>query len=150
MFEIERKFLVDKDKWEKIVCEESFEIKQGYIFNDEKGVLRVRIKRNKGFITIKSANSGLKRLEFEYETPLKEAEELLEKMCDKYISKTRFHYHFDNHLWEIDVFHDKLSPLILAEVELKDENEVFEFPDFIIEEVTSNKSYYNAELINRA
>lgn len=150
MFEIERKFLIDITKWDITMCSESFKIKQGYIFDDaKKGVLRVRTKADKGFLTIKSANAGLKRLEFEYEIPIEDAENLLQMMCEKVLSKTRYHYHLNGKLWEIDVFHGKLSPLILAEIELVSENESFEIPNFIQEEVTGKREYYNSELIKQ-
>lgn len=149
MLEIERKFLVDPAKWNNVTKPEGITIKQGYIFDTEKGVLRVRIKGSQGFLTLKSANTGITRQEFEYEIPLNEAEELLETFCNSYISKTRYIINHHNHTWEIDVFHNQLAPLLLAEIELADESEHFLLPDFITEEVTHDERYYNSNLIKQ-
>jgi len=150
MVEIERKFLIDADKWNAVKPKTGIAIRQGYIFNEEKGVLRVRIKGEKGFLTIKSKNVSATRLEIEHEIPLNEATVLLEKMCDRFLSKTRYLFNFEGHLWEIDEFENRLAPLILAEIELKSEDEGFVRPDFITQEVTENPAYYNSELIKNA
>lgn len=149
MVEIERKFLVDQEKWKLSRPENGILIRQGYIFDTVKGVLRVRIKGTKGFLTIKSQTISMTRTEFEYEIPLTEAELLLDKMCDNSLSKTRYSVKSGEHIWEVDEFHGKLSPLILAEIELKSESEVVELPDFTTKEVTFDKQYYNSELIKR-
>ena len=149
MKEIERKYLVDSEKWKAVVKGSGKAIQQGYIFNEDKGVLRVRIKGKKGFITVKSKNEGMTRLEYEYEIPAQEAKELLESMCDNYISKTRYEVFMNEHMWEVDEFHGKLAPLILAEIELNDEQESFQLPNFVTEEVTFDNRYYNSELIKQ-
>lgn len=149
MQEIERKFLVDTAKWTNFPKGNGNTIKQGYVFNEDKGVLRVRITNGLGFLTVKSQNIGATRLEFEYEIPLSDAEKILETMCSTYLSKTRFAVKIGKHTWEIDEFHGTLAPLLLAEIELTSEDEPFELPDFVLEEVTSDKRYYNSELIKR-
>ncbi len=149
MKEIERKFLVDSEKWKSAQKDSGKSIQQGYIFNESNGVLRVRIKGSQGFITIKSQNKGMTRLEFEYEIPLNEAEELLQTMCPVYLTKTRFKTLIGEHTWEVDEFHGKLAPLILAEIELREEKELFQLPDFVTREVTFDNNYYNSELIKK-
>ncbi|OJX39170.1 MAG: hypothetical protein BGO87_04085 [Flavobacteriia bacterium 40-80] len=149
MVEIERKFLVNEEKWRQSCPENGVLIRQGYIFDTEKGILRIRIKGTKGFLTVKSQTVSMTRSEFEYEIPVNEAEMLLDKMCDACLSKTRYSFKAGDHSWEIDEFHGKLAPLILAEIELKDESEQFELPDFVGREVTFDKQYYNSELIKK-
>lgn len=149
MKEIERKFLVDAEKWKAFDKKEGASIQQGYIFDTEKGTLRVRIKGKKGFLTIKSQTKGMTRQEYEYEIPLEEAQSLLQTMCSVYLSKTRYEINVKGDIWEVDEFHGKLAPLLLAEIELTAEDASFHTPDFITEEVTFDTSYYNSELIKR-
>lgn len=147
MLEIERKFLVDAEKWNSYAKGDGVAIQQGYIFHTDNGVLRVRTKGEKGFLTVKSSTVGMTRQEYEYEIPLAEAVELLNNFCTKYISKTRYKVTFGTHTWEIDEFHQQLAPLILAEIELSNEEETFAIPTFITEEVTYDPRYYNSNLI---
>lgn len=143
--EIERKFLVDLNK---VVLENGLDIKQGYIKTIDNRVVRVRIKGLKAFLTIKSENSGMKRLEFEYEIPVEEANEMLEKVCDRpIIDKTRYEIKHENHLWEVDVFYGDNDGLVIAEVELKDENEEVILPTWVKNEVTQETKYYNNQLM---
>jgi len=146
-FEIERKFLVDLDKLPKL--QNGKHIKQGYIKTVDNTVVRVRIKANKGFLTIKGENSGATRLEFEYEIALEEANEMLEKLCSKpIIDKIRYEISYDKHLWEIDIFHGENEGLVVAEVELGDEKEKVLLPQWIKQEVTEDKRYYNNQLMS--
>lgn len=144
--EIERKYLVD---WDKIpALENGIDIKQGYIKTSDDAVVRVRTKDKKAFLTIKGKNSGTTRLEFEYEIPVEEAEEMLEKLCLKpMIDKTRYEIMYKNHLWELDIFYGDNNGLIVAEVELDDENENIELPIWILKEVTGDIKYYNNNLM---
>jgi len=143
--EIERKYLVDL---EAIVLESGCDIKQGYIKTADNTVVRVRIKGKKGFLTIKGENVGASRLEFEYEIPLEEADEMLQKLCSKpIIDKTRYEIQHENHLWEVDVFYADNDGLVVAEVELEDENEEISLPSWIKEEVTGDIKYYNNQLM---
>ncbi|AOW08584.1 CYTH domain-containing protein [Flavobacterium gilvum] len=149
MVEIERKFLVTSNAFKA----ESFtqnRIKQGYLSSVPERTVRVRIKGNKGFLTIKgiSNESGLTRFEWEKEIPVEEAEKLL-LLCESgVIDKTRFEVRSGNHIIEIDEFYGENEGLILAEIELKSETESYEKPVWLGEEVTNDKRYYNAYLSN--
>ena len=148
MKEIERKFLVNENIREILQNLSPKSIMQGYISNSESGVVRVRTKGEKGFLTIKSANQGISRTEFEYEIPLEEAREMLDLFCPTYISKNRYTIHFGQHIWEIDEFFGALEGLILAEIELTNEDETFELPLWISKEVSDDERYYNSNLIH--
>lgn len=144
--EIERKYLIDLEKLG--ILKNGNKIKQGYITTNKDAVVRVRVKNNKGYLTIKGSNIGVSRLEFEYEIPLVEANEILDKLCQKpIIDKTRYIIDIHNHIWEVDIFHGDNEGLVIAEVELKDENEHIEFPLWIKEEVTGDIKYYNSNLM---
>jgi len=143
--EIERKFLVDLDKLD---LQDGIGIKQGYIKTSTNTVVRARIKGAKGFLTIKGENVGASRLEFEYEIPVSEANEMLEKLCSKpIIDKTRYEINYKNHLWEVDVFYGDNEGLVVAEVELQSENEEVVLPSWIKQEVTGDIKYYNNQLM---
>lgn len=149
MIEIERKFLVKDDSFKRDAFTESH-IAQGYLSSVPERTVRVRIKGNKGFLTIKgiSNESGLSRFEWEKEIPVDEAKNLL-LLCEKgVIDKTRFEVKLGNHVYEVDVFHGQNEGLIIAEIELDSETETFEKPNWIGNEVTSDKRYYNSYLSN--
>jgi CYTH domain-containing protein len=141
--EIERKFLVKNLNFKNLgIC---YEIEQGYICAEKERVVRVRRINNNAFLTIKSASIGFSRYEFEYEIPLKDARNMLKTLCfQPTIKKKRYVLFFEGKKWEIDVFEGENSGLIIAEIELKSEDEIFQIPDFIGEEVTSDVRYYNA------
>lgn len=147
MIEIERKFLVNSLAFK----EEAFaknDIAQGYLNSNPERTVRIRIKGTKGFITIKGIGneSGASRLEWEKEIPVDEAKALL-KLCEKgVIEKTRYEVKSGNHIIEIDEFHGDNNGLIMAEIELKDENESIEKPNWLGTEVTGDKRYYNSYL----
>jgi len=147
MKEIERKFLVNDEIRDILQNLTPKKIQQGYISENEKGVVRVRTKGEKGFLTIKAANVGISRDEFEYEIPFEEAEQMLKLFCAVFISKERYTINYAEHVWEVDVFHGKLEGLIVAEIELGSENEIFELPRWISKEVSDDKRYYNSNLI---
>lgn len=144
--EIERKFLVNHTLWDLIPKQDGIKIVQGFLVNGPEKVVRVRIKGDKGFITIKSCHPGLIRNEFEYEIPLQDAGQLLELFIGEKISKTRYKIIIDGHTWEIDEFHEDNKGLILAEIELNDELESFTLPEWVEAEVTHDERYYNAYL----
>lgn len=150
MLEIERKFLVDKAAWQIAKPSEGVAIRQGYIFDQDKGVLRVRTKGAKGFLTFKGKNVGMSRVEIEREISIEEAMLLLDNFCDQVLSKVRYEVQFESNCWEVDEFEGKLAPLIVAEIELTSETQSFEKPTFVTQEVTDDKSYYNSELIKRS
>lgn len=147
--EIERKFLVDKAEWAKIEKQSPKKIVQAYILNSPIKTVRVRIKGDKGFLTIKGATVGISRSEFEYEIPLTEAQEMIDLFAEKTIEKMRYEIQVGKHLWEIDEFHGKLEGLLLAEIELDSENEDFEKPNWALDDVSTDINYFNAKLIER-
>ena len=147
MQEIERKFLVAGDF--KSLAVKSIRITQGYLSSIPERTVRVRIKGDKGFITVKGAgsDSGVSRFEWEKEIPVPEAEELL-KICEPgVIDKTRFLVPAGKHTFEVDVFYGDNEGLTVAEVELAFKNEKFEKPSFLGKEVTGDVKYYNSMLV---
>lgn len=145
--EIERKFLLKNDAWRTKVQTSNI-IRQGYLAPLDTSSVRVRIEGDKANINIKSATIGISRLEYEYAIPMKDAIEMLEKLCPTpQIHKTRHCIPIAGHIWEIDEFYDDNEGLVVAEIELKHENEVFEKPEWIAEEVSHDARYYNVNLI---
>ena len=147
MIEIERKFLVTSDAFKKEAFAQN-RIAQGYLSSVPERTVRVRIKGDKGFLTIKGASNetGLSRFEWEKEIPVDEATALL-KLCEKgIIDKTRFEVKIGNHIFEVDEFYGENKGLIIAEVELKSETETFEKPVWLGKEVTNDIRYYNSYL----
>jgi CYTH domain-containing protein len=146
--EIERKFLVRNDDYKRRAFSSS-RIKQGYICSGHGRTVRVRIRDNRGYLTIKgpSGENGLTRYEFEKEITLDEAEQLM-KLCEPgMIDKTRFLVRSGDHTFEVDEFYGENEGLVMAEVELKSEEETFVKPDFIGREVTGDRRYYNSHLL---
>ena len=147
MIEIERKFLVTSDEYKTAAFAKS-EIAQGYLNSTPERTVRVRIKGDKGYLTIKGKGneSGMSRFEWEKEIPVAEAKSLLE-LCEKgVISKTRFEIKVGNHVYEVDEFYGENQGLVVAEIELQSETETFEKPSWLGNEVTNNEKYYNAFL----
>ncbi len=144
MVEIERKFLIDTRLWKPTVT--GIKISQGYLSIDSEKVIRVRIADEKGFLTIKGKSKGIVRTELEYEIPKNEAEVLL-KMCNGFVvEKVRYKEKFMNMIWEVDVFEGKNKGLFLAEIELEHENQEFDLPDWVGQEVTFDYRFYNSWL----
>ena len=145
-YEIERKFLVS-DK--RIIDElEGKFYKQAYIETTDKTVVRVRITPDNAFLTIKGENKGLKRLEYEYVIPKKDANEIIDNLCQKsVIEKIRYVVYHDNKKWEIDQFLEQNEGLIIAEIELENENTEFTKPEWLGMEVTNDVRYFNSNLI---
>ena len=142
--EIERKFLVD-EKLFKAIDNGEF-IAQGYLSSTPERVVRVRIKNDRGYLTIKGKNEGISRSEFEYEIPKSDAEELL-KICEpSIIIKRRYIVDVDGSKFEVDIFEGDNSGLIVAEIELKSEDEKFSKPLWLSDEVSFDKRYYNSNL----
>lgn len=145
--EIERKYLVTDDSY-RAAAIEIHRITQGYLSRDIDATVRIRVMDDRAFITVKGRNSGVVRDEWEYPIPPQDAIEMLER-CAKgtVISKTRYIVPATGNLrWEIDEFHGKHSGLVVAEIELPDQDMMFELPGFIGEEVSGNPSYYNSSL----
>jgi len=145
--EIERKFLVNSDDFKRESFSET-KIVQGFLSTVPERTVRIRIKENKGFITIKGIGnqSGTTRFEWEKEISVKEANDLL-KICEPgVISKIRYHVKSGRHTFEVDEFYGENEGLIIAEVELDSEVEVFSKPQWLGEEVTGQRQYYNSML----
>ena len=144
--EIERKFLVKNIPRHEI--QYSHKIRQGYIAKNKDRVIRIRQKENDYFITIKGNKIGISRFEFEYPIPKVDAEILLENFCqDDLIEKTRHYIKNKGHTWELDVFHGNNEGLIIAEIELESEDQVFHIPSWTDSEVTDQEKYYNMNLV---
>lgn len=141
--EIERKFLVCDSSY-KDLASSSFRIMQGYLSDDPERTVRIRIKGDRGYLTIKGLTCGAMRDEWEYEVPVDDALDML-RLCRQecVVSKTRY---LTADGWEIDEFHDRLRGLIIAEIELEDESSEFPRPRFIGREVTGDPRYYNSVL----
>lgn len=147
MQEIERKFMVKNDVFKSLATAKK-KIAQGYLNTNPERTVRVRIADEKAFLTIKGKGNetGMTRFEWEKEIPLEEAKSLLE-LCEKgVIEKTRFEIPSGKHLFEVDEFYGENVGLIIAEIELSDENEAFEKPDWLGKEVTNDERFYNAYL----
>lgn len=147
MIEIERKFLITSQDFKKEAFTQN-RIKQGYLSSVPERTVRVRVKANHAFMTVKGASndSGLSRFEWEKEITLEDANQLL-LLCEKgVIDKTRFEVKKGKHIYEIDEFYGENEGLIMAEIELNSENENFEKPSWLGQEVTSDNRYYNSYL----
>ena len=147
MFEIERKFLVLDDSYKALSCGHSH-IRQGYICSERGRTVRIRIRDNQAFITIKgpSIDGGLSRYEFEQEIPLADAEQLMTLCEPGIIDKTRWLVKSGEHTFEVDEFHGDNAPLVMAEGELKSTSDEPKIPHFIGKEVTGDRRYYNSQL----
>ena len=145
--EIERKFLVRGDDYKRC-AHKSYRIRQGYISSGQGRTVRVRIRDNQGFLTIKgpSLDGGLSRYEFEKEITLDEAEHLMQLCEPGTIDKTRYLVKSGRHVFEVDEFYGDNEGLVMADVELSSADEPFEKPDFIEKEVTGDRRYYNSHL----
>jgi CYTH domain-containing protein len=148
--EIERKFLVDNEEWRSLASSGML-YRQGYIYTHNTTTVRVRVSGHQGYLTIKGSTTGSTRTEFEYPIPLEDAQEMLETLCDRpLIEKIRYKLQQGELVWEIDEFRGAHEGLILAEVELKDENQALDLPHWIGKEVTADPRYYNANLAKSA
>lgn len=151
MNEIERKFLVTSDVFKKKAYRK-IPIAQAYLNTDPERTVRIRTTGETAYITVKgkSSDSGTTRFEWEMEIPLQEAKSLL-KLCEPgMIIKDRYLVKAGHHDFEVDVFHETLEGLVIAEVELKDENEQFHRPQWLGQEVTGDREYYNSSLAAKA
>lgn len=143
--EIERKFLVNKARW--VPQGEPVTIRQGYLKASGQSVVRVRTKGARGFLTVKGKTVGMSRLEFEYEIPVADANQMLDQLAEgPLIEKQRYLIPQGPHLWEVDVFFGENADLMVAEIELQSETETFSKPDWVGEEVTEDVRYFNSNL----
>ncbi len=144
--EIERKFLVRGDGWRDSGAGVPY--RQGYLSTVAERTVRVRLIRDKGWLTIKGITVGATRAEYEYEIPADEASEMLDNLCERpLIEKMRYRIEHQGLIWEVDEFDGDNAGLIIAEVELYEEDQAIVLPDWVGEEVTDDPRYYNANLI---
>ena len=145
--EIERKFLVTENSWRSLAAGTRY--RQGYLNSAKERTVRVRTIDDKGFLTIKGITTGASRAEYEYEIPVADADTLLDDLCEKpLIEKNRYKIDFEGFVWEVDEFFGENQGLIVAEVELESEDQAFEKPGWIGEEVTGDPKYFNSNLVN--
>lgn len=143
--DIERKFLVLNDDYKKGI--DGVFYKQGYLCSNPQRTVRIRIVGDRGYLTIKSISKGAVRNEYEYIIPRKDAEELF-LLCERsLIEKYRYLVPYKGSNWEVDEFLGKNKGLVIAEIELESENQTFELPPWVGEEVTSDPRYYNSNLV---
>ena len=142
--EIERKFLVNSDRYK--IGAKPIDIMQAYLTIQNNLAIRVRIEGRTASFAIKSKVSERVNREYEYNIPLDEAQSMMELSQYSVITKTRYLVMFKRHTWEVDEFHGDNQGLVVAEIELEDENEVFEKPDWLDNEVTSDYRYLNSNL----
>jgi len=144
--EIEHKFLIDTDKLPSL--SNGYTIKQGYIQTADHTTVRVRIRNQDAFLTIKGKSVGASRLEFEYPIPLQDANDMMDTLCQSsVIEKTRYLIEYERHTWEVDIFEGSNKGLVVAEVELESEDESFTLPSWVTKEVTDDIRYFNSNLV---
>jgi adenylate cyclase len=144
--EIEKKFLLKGGEWKQLAVGIAY--RQGYLNSVKERTVRVRTINDNGFLTIKGVSVGATRLEYEYEIPLEDAQALLDELCEKpLIEKNRYKADFGGFIWEIDEFFGENDGLIVAEIELESEDQSFDKPQWVGEEVTGDTRYFNSNLI---
>jgi adenylate cyclase len=146
-YEIERKYLVDMTKLNMDEAVKKQRMRQGYLLNEKGRNVRVRIGGEKAYLTVKGAADGIRRLEFEYEIPVEDAEAMLGLTDGRLIEKTRYFFEVGGKTWEVDIFEGQNAGLVVAEIELEGENEAFERPLWITEDVSDDSRYLNAQLL---
>ncbi|MFZ1863903.1 MAG: CYTH domain-containing protein [Polyangiales bacterium] len=144
--EIERKFLVHGEGWRDEATGTLY--RQGFLSTEPERTVRVRVAGEMGWITVKGRTAGARRAEFEYEIPAADAREMLDTLCKRpLIEKVRYTVRTGRHVWEIDVFQGDNAGLVVAEIELEAEDEAFEKPSWIGDEVTEDPRYFNSSLV---
>lgn len=144
--EIERKFLVQDTSWKINVP--AVRCRQGYLCPGSGITARVRLMGGKGYLTVKGGGEGITRDEYEYMIPAADAEEMLDNLCAKpLIEKNRYRLEYDGMVWEVDEFFGENSGLVMAEVELEREDQLFSLPGWVGREVTGDPRYFNAALV---
>jgi len=147
--EIERKFLVDPEKWNRQVKPDGVLIHQGYLSHNDGLTIRIRIAGDLGFLTIKGETTGISRMEYEYPIPVKDAHVLLDQHCKHSLVKIRYTLEACGKQWEVDEFLGYNEGLLMAEIELSSETEVFDLPEWIEKEVSGDDRYNNSSLSKR-
>jgi len=144
--EIERKFLVRKDLWYALHKPQGEDIVQGYLVSEPSLTIRVRVTETNGWLTIKGPTENASRVEYEVSIPRNDADELIAAFTKNKIEKTRYRIDLEGKTWEVDEFFGDNEGLILAELELKKEDEIFTHPKWLGKEVTTDDHYKNAYL----
>jgi adenylate cyclase len=144
--EIERKFLVNSEKWQALEKPKGDYLRQGYLSDDIDCTVRVRETNNEGFLTIKGRSEGIARAEYEYPIPKGDAKQMLDTLAKTQLAKTRHKIIIGKHTWDVDVFHGTNDGLILAEVELESVDDKIELPDWLEKEVSDDPKYFNSSL----
>ena len=140
-YEIEHKYLVINNSFREMATGK-VEIRQGYLNRNPDRTVRIRTMDSKGFLTVKSRNCGAKRLEFEYEIPGGDAEEIIKLAEPGIVEKTRWIVPFGGLIWEVDEFHGSQTGVIVAEVEIPEDGIKYEKPPFIGQDITGDPAYY--------
>ncbi len=144
--EIERKYLVKNTDWQELAKGTVY--RQGYLSTVKERTVRVRTIDDNGYLTVKGITVGATRAEYEYEIPAEDANSMLDDLCERpIIEKKRYVIDYEGLTWEVDEFNGENQGLIVAEVELSDENQSIALPDWIGEEVTGDPKYFNSNLI---
>ncbi|MCH5236802.1 MAG: CYTH domain-containing protein [Muribaculaceae bacterium] len=143
--EKEHKYLVINDEYKEMATDR-LKIRQGYLNRNPDRTVRIRIIGQRGYLTVKGINQGDKRLEYEYEIPEKEAQEILNLAEPGIVEKTRYLIPYKGHVWEVDEFHGSLEGCVIAEVELAENEKEYEIPPFIGKNITGDPKYYNSNL----
>jgi len=146
--EIERKYLVDVSIWRPAGA--GVALRQGYLSSHPDRVVRVRIAGDHAALTIKGKNAGITRVELEYDIPIADAHTMLDTLCERpLIEKTRHREMFAGKAWDIDVFAGDNAGLVLAEIELASETELYDVPPWAVEDVSDDARYYNSNLMKQ-
>jgi CYTH domain-containing protein len=144
--EIERKFLVRDKRYRQQA--EPIPCRQGYLSTAKERIVRVRIKGERAYLTVKGATDGITRTEYEYEIPTAEAEQMLEQLCKKpIIEKDRYEIECDGILWQVDEFHGLNEGLVVAEVHLSREDQKITIPEWVGQEVSHEPRYFSSSLV---
>ena len=143
--EIEHKYLVKNDNYKAMATGISH-ISQGYLCREPERTVRVRVRDDNGYLTVKGKNTGAVRAEFEYLIPVEDAKRLLDMCIPPVLEKTRYEVPFEGFIWEVDEFSGLKEGLVTAEIELRNEDDIYAVPDFIGENITGNPAYYNSNL----
>jgi adenylate cyclase len=146
--ETERKFLVTGEGYRKLG--EPVFCRQGYLSTEKERIVRVRVKADRGFLTVKGVTSGIRRTEFEYEIPAADAERMLEELCEKpIIEKYRYNIEQDGLQWDVDEFVGVNEGLVLAEVQVHNEDQDITLPQWVGREVSNEPKYFNSSLVHQ-
>jgi CYTH domain-containing protein len=144
--EIERKFLVNKEKWSALPKSPGISYIQGYLSIDDEKIVRLRVAGESGYLTIKGRSDTFSHPEFEYEIPVEDAAEMVRLFIKNRIEKVRTKISAGKHVWEVDEFGGENEGLLMAEIELEHPEDIFDKPAWLGEEVTGDERYYNAYL----